>query len=161
MIIFNPITVTAISYALSSTAAIGFSTQSPSSLSVSEGNKNFTAQATRATPNSKCGSGRPRDKHLWPFACNSIWNVPIGSNAKYVDAYIGSKGAGVDTDWFVVTKKTDQLQNVYMVGGWDKNRCTGTVPQEQAQWHPKAGEQFHSKQLLSIFKTRWQNFSVV
>ncbi|KAF3890619.1 MULTISPECIES: hypothetical protein [Nostocales] len=139
MIIFNP-TFTTISYILSSTAAIVFSTQNSFSLSVSEGNKNLLAQATLTASKTKCGFGKPRDKHLWPFACNSIWNVPIGSNAKYVDAYIGSKGAGVDTDWFVVTKNTDKLQNVYMVGSWDKNRCSGTAPQEQAQWHPKAGE---------------------
>lgn len=45
MIIFNP-TFTTISYILSSTAAIVFSTQNSFSLSVSEGNKNLLAQAT-------------------------------------------------------------------------------------------------------------------
>ena len=102
MSLFNFITITAISYALSSTAAFGLSTQNPSSLSETEENKNLVAQATPATPKIECGPGQPRDKHQWPFACDSIWNVPIGSNAIYLDAYIGSKGAGVDTDWFVL-----------------------------------------------------------
>ncbi|WP_017317893.1 hypothetical protein [Mastigocladopsis repens] len=81
-----------------------------------------------------------RDKLLWPFATTSPWNMPIGSNAKYVDAYIGSKGVGVDTDWFITTKESDPVVATYMPGGWDKDRCTGTQPQQQAQWHPEAGQ---------------------
>ncbi|KYC39329.1 hypothetical protein WA1_31845 [Scytonema hofmannii PCC 7110] len=158
MIIFNFIIATAISYALNSAAAIGFSTQNPSRLSVKEESKNLTAQATPATPNINCGPGKPRDKHLWPFACDSIWNVPIGSNANYVDAYIGSNGAGVDTDWYIPTKNTDQLQHVHMVGAWGKGRCIGTKPQEQAQWHPKAGEQLHIPHELIIPDAR-ENFT--
>jgi hypothetical protein len=37
-------------------------------------------------------SGLPttRDKYLWPFASYSIWNLPIGSKATYVDAKLGN-----------------------------------------------------------------------
>ncbi len=140
MIIFDLIIGTAITYALNNAAVISFSTQNPSNLSVREGSKNLTAQATPATPNTNCGPGQPRDKHLWPFACDSIWNVPIGSNAHYIDANIGSRGAGVDTDWYITTKNTDQSQTVYMAGAWGKGRCTGNIPQHQGQWHHKALE---------------------
>ncbi len=99
-----------------------------------------TLIAQASTDNSKCGPGQPRDKMMAPFACDSIWNVPIGSNAKYVDAYIGSKGVGSDTDWFVITKKSDPLVQTYMPGAWGKGRCSGTIPQQQAQWHPEASQ---------------------
>ena len=99
-----------------------------------------TLIAQASTDNSKCGSGQPRDKMTTPFACDSIWNVPIGSNAKYVDAYIGSKGIGIDTDWFITTKNSDPLTQDYMPGAWGKGRCSGTTPQQQAQWHPEASQ---------------------
>jgi len=47
--------------------------------------------ATR-TPTPQAGGGT-RDKYLWPFAANSIWNMPIGSNASYVPAGIKYAGA--------------------------------------------------------------------
>ena len=34
-----------------------------------------------------------RDKYQWPFASNSIWNMPIGSAARYVPAGIQYAGA--------------------------------------------------------------------
>ena len=37
------------------------------------------------------------DHWLWPFAANSIWNMPLGSEAQYVPAEIG-KAARVDVD---------------------------------------------------------------
>ncbi len=163
MIILDPSTLSAISHALNAASIISVSTQNQSSLSLREGTNSqlanslrkpshlspattpsLTAQATTSTPTSdadKCGDGEPRDKKTWPFACDSIWNMPIGSNAKYVDAHIGSKGAGVDTDWFITTKETDPSVKTYMVGAWGPGRCTGTTPQQQAQWHPEAGQE--------------------
>jgi hypothetical protein len=90
-----------------------------------------------------CGSGIPRDKFQQPFACDSIWNMPIGSNADYVSANIGSPGAAVDTDWLIGTRESDPQVPTYMPGAWGEGRCTGTTPQQQAQWHPAAAEMLH------------------
>lgn len=84
-----------------------------------------------------------RDPLLWPFSQDSIWNMPIGSNAKYTDVSIESKGLGVDTDWFIVTKESDPLVPTYLPGAWGEGRATGTTPQPQAQWHPELGEPMH------------------
>jgi len=37
-------------------------------------------------------SGELRDPYQWPFSKESIWNMPIGSNAVYVDAQITDPG---------------------------------------------------------------------
>lgn len=159
MLIFDPTVLSAIDNIFNTTAVIRTSTQNQTSLSLTEGIKEYlktnlgklshliptttpklTAQATSTSNNSQCGSGTPRDKNTWPFACNSIWNVPIGSNAKYVDAYIGSTKVGVDTDWFIATKNSDPTVATYMPGAWGQGRCNGTTPQQQAQWHPEAGQ---------------------
>ena len=84
-----------------------------------------------------------RDPLQWPFAPTSIWNMPIGANARYVDATIGSRGFGTDIDWFVATSATDPLVHTYMPGAWGQGRCTGTTPQQQAQWHPEAAQPLH------------------
>lgn len=81
-----------------------------------------------------------RDKYQQPFSTTSIWNTPIGSKAKYVDIYIGSKGVGVDTDWFITTKASDPAVPTYMIPTWGQGRCTGTIPQQQGQWHPAASQ---------------------
>ena len=47
-----------------------------------------------------------RDPRLWPFASDSIWNMPIGSEAKYVPAGIGpatNQGMTVDEDIIIMT----------------------------------------------------------
>jgi hypothetical protein len=91
----------------------------------------------------KSSAKSSRNPALWPFSQGSIWNVPIGSNAKYVDASIPSEGLGVDTDWFIVTKKSDPLVPTYLNGAWGEGRATGTKPQPQAQWHPELGKPIH------------------
>ena len=47
----------------------------------------------------KADAGFPgqRDPWLWPFASNSIWNMPIGSEARYVPAGLKAQG-GFDLD---------------------------------------------------------------
>lgn len=84
-----------------------------------------------------------RDPLQWPFASDSIWNMPIGSDARYVDATIGSRGFGTDIDWFVTTSASDPLVPTYMPGAWGQGRCSGTTPQQQAQWHPEAAQPLH------------------
>jgi len=49
--------------------------------------------------------------------------------------FIGSKGVGVDTDWFITTKTSNPAVPTYDPT-WGQGRCTGTIPQQQAQWHP-------------------------
>ena len=84
-----------------------------------------------------------RDPLLWPFSPTSIWNMPIGSNAHYVDALIGSRGFGTDIDWFIITHASDPQVSTYMPATWGQGRCAGTTPQQQAQWHPEAGQPMH------------------
>lgn len=161
MIISDPSTLNAMSHALNAASVIGISIKNQSSLSLSKASKSqlpnsskrlshptpttpaFIAQASTPTfssNSSKCSSGQARDKYTQPFACDSIWNMPIGANAQYVDAYIGSKSVGVDTDWFIITKDTDPAVPTYMPGAWNQGRCTGSTPQQQAQWHSEAGQ---------------------
>jgi len=99
-----------------------------------------TREAQTSTDNSNCASGQSRDKNTWPFACNSIWNVPIGSSAKYVPTSIGSKGIGVDADWYIVTTDSDPGVPTYMPPTFGSGRCSSTLPQQQAQWHPEASQ---------------------
>ncbi|MEI2579598.1 hypothetical protein [Scytonema sp. PRP1] len=161
MIISEPSTLSSISHALNAASVIGVSIKNQSSLSLSKQTDSqlansskrlshqtpttptFIAEASTPTfssDTSKCGSGQARDKYTQPFACDSIWNMPIGSNAQYVDAYIGSKSVGVDTDWFIISKESDPGVSTYMPGAWGEGRCTGSTPQQQAQWHPEAGQ---------------------
>ncbi len=79
-----------------------------------------------------------RDPFIQPFDSTSIWNMPIGSGAKYVNATIGSRGFSTDTDWFIVTKASDPKVPTYMPPTFTQGRCSGTTPQQQAQWHPEA-----------------------
>jgi len=89
-----------------------------------------------------------RDPVQWPFATNSIWNMPIGSGAVYQPAYllsvaefdaspqyqtwrnthqstIGYGGVGVDEELIISTAVTDPLRTVHNVLDWDR-RCGGT-----------------------------------
>lgn len=71
---------------------------------------------------SGCGPGR-RSKLRQPFACDSIWNMPIGSGAKYVDAGIQIRPEstpGVDED-ILVMEPTAPLMPVYEnFKGWSR-----------------------------------------
>jgi F5/8 type C domain len=56
-----------------------------------------------------------RDVSKWPFAQNSIWNVPIGSNARYVDADLGPIGQVIpDLEYIYFSKANDPVQKVYL-----------------------------------------------
>jgi hypothetical protein len=69
-----------------------------------------------------------RNPLIWPFAQNSIWNMPIGSKAVYVHARLEKAtqaGMTIDED-YIVMQPDAQLVNIYEnYAGWDKtkNRC--------------------------------------
>jgi hypothetical protein len=74
---------------------------------------------------------KKRDPLLWPFAANSIWNTPIGSNAKYVDAKLEKPVEGiitVDEDLIVMTPDAPLLEVYESNAQWDrtKDRCVKT-----------------------------------
>lgn len=66
-----------------------------------------------------------RDKFLWPFSSDSIWNMPIGSDAQYQPARIKSAPRlRSDEEYFFELKGDDPRQPVYAPGSW-KKRCKG------------------------------------
>jgi len=66
-----------------------------------------------------------RDPLLWPFSKKSIWNMPIGSKAKYVPAELETPIEGtltVDEELIILTP-TEPLMDVYYNDvGWKINR---------------------------------------
>lgn len=76
---------------------------------------------------SSFGKMSKRDKFLQPFLSTSIWNMPIGSDARYVKANIGkSKRAAADREYFFQLKDKYPRRSVYAPGAWGEGRCTGT-----------------------------------
>jgi len=85
----------------------------------------------------KENSGLPSDPQVepgtrnplkWPFAQNSIWNMPIGSNAKYVHAKIEKStayGMTFDEDYIVLTPDAPLVDIYENFADWDKtkSRC--------------------------------------
>ncbi len=74
-----------------------------------------------------------RDPLLWPFAVNSIWNTPIGSNAVYVPAGIepaNAYGMTVDEDLIVLKPQAPLLDIYTNYAGWDADldRCVEEGP---------------------------------
>jgi hypothetical protein len=68
-----------------------------------------------------------RDKWLQPFASNSIWNMPIGSEAVYQPANLQPAGyLGADREYFYQLKADDPQRSVYAPGNFGPGRCTGT-----------------------------------
>ncbi|QLE56037.1 hypothetical protein [Nostoc sp. TCL26-01] len=66
-----------------------------------------------------------RDPWLWPFSSTSIWNLPIGSGARYIPANIQrAYWRGADEEYLFKLKSTDPLRPVYTPGSWTK-RCAG------------------------------------
>eukprot|EP01116_Phalansterium_solitarium_P011507 TRINITY_DN27212_c0_g1_i1.p1 TRINITY_DN27212_c0_g1~~TRINITY_DN27212_c0_g1_i1.p1 ORF type:complete len:379 (-),score=65.41 TRINITY_DN27212_c0_g1_i1:89-1183(-) len=70
-----------------------------------------------------------RDRTLWPFSNDSIWNMPIGSNAQYVAAGIYSifpppESFHNDQDFFVVASNSDPMTPWVSQGDWsNSNHC--------------------------------------
>lgn len=70
---------------------------------------------------------KTRDKWLWPFAQNSIWNMPIGTGAQYTPANIRKAQYWLaDQEYLYKTDASDPLQKVYAPGSWT-NRCAGNT----------------------------------
>ncbi len=61
-----------------------------------------------------------RDPLLWPFSSDSIWNMPIGSDAIYEPANFKplSAGVGVDVDYFFVSEQSDPEVDIYAPASW-------------------------------------------
>ena len=98
----------------------------------------FYVSPWRPTSPAKAESTFPtsRDAASWPFAWNSIWNLPRGSSAKLVPAAIAAStgmGMTVDEDVLVLEPGAPKTNIELNTAGWDgsKTRCgsiqTGTV----------------------------------
>jgi hypothetical protein len=67
-----------------------------------------------------------RDKWLQPFASNSIWNMPIGSNATYVSAGLQAGGfTGVDVNLLYKVPTGSPERPIYNPYSW-AHRAQGT-----------------------------------
>ena len=68
-----------------------------------------------------------RDIYKWPFAHDSIWNMPIGSGAVYVQVKIqpaGGFGMTVDEDIIILKPDAPLMDVYYNYEGWSRrNRC--------------------------------------
>lgn len=72
------------------------------------------------------GKTPARDKFLSPFLATSIWNMPIGSDARYLKANIEkSAQAAADEEYFFQLKEKYPYRPVYAPGAWGEGRCTG------------------------------------
>ena len=69
-----------------------------------------------------------RNPLKWPFAQNSIWNMPIGSKAVYIHAKIEQatqSGMTIDEDYIVMSPDAPLVDIYENYAGWDKtkSRC--------------------------------------
>lgn len=68
-----------------------------------------------------------RDPLTWPFAWNSIWNMPLGANARRVPAgmTLAEPGVSVDEDILVLSPTAPTVDVVVHDGGWNPQvqRC--------------------------------------
>ncbi|WP_199317056.1 hypothetical protein [Chroococcidiopsis sp [FACHB-1243]] len=70
----------------------------------------------------------PKTRNLWhqPFHRCSIWNMPIGADARYVPAnFEAANHLGIDREYFYRLKDSDPLQAVLSPGSFGPGRCTG------------------------------------
>jgi hypothetical protein len=78
----------------------------------------------------KASTPTTRDKWLWPFSQDSIWNLPIGSEAQYSPANLPkARYSSVDNDLLFIISANNPLQPLYDPGSWTK-RCSGTTTYE-------------------------------
>jgi hypothetical protein len=78
----------------------------------------FCIESTAQKPES-------RDPLKWPFSETSIWNMPIGSDAVYVDAKIektAKVGMTIDEDLIVMTPNAPMMEIYRNRAGWDRNK---------------------------------------
>lgn len=83
------------------------------------------------------GGSSPRDPLQQPFSSASIWNMPIGTGAVYVDptgipTYLPVNGSnftpmpGIDPEHIVLTPAAPSRTIAYSSAGWGGNRCSAT-----------------------------------
>lgn len=72
-----------------------------------------------------------RNPYLWPFSGNSIWNTPIGSNAKYVSYQsiypIGEFAIFYLEDEIIIQTPNEPMMDIMTNTGdwnWNHSRCT-------------------------------------
>ncbi len=69
---------------------------------------------------------KSREAWYWPFKAESIWNLPIGSNAVYEPANLESGlWTTADVELLYKVSENDSLTRLYAPGSW-ANRCSGT-----------------------------------
>ncbi len=84
------------------------------------------------------GTEAQRDPWTWPFAVDSIWNTPIGSEARFVPARLnGAPHIGLDVEYLVVTKSTDPVEPVFPPSSWNK-RWPGDTKRKLGELHVPA-----------------------
>lgn len=71
-----------------------------------------------------------RDPYKWPFSKKSIWNIPIGSNAVYVDAELPAVTEycpQADEDVIILTPHEKPFPVFFSDAGWsERDRCYRT-----------------------------------
>ncbi len=81
-----------------------------------------------------------RRAELWPFRQNSIWNLPLGTEARLVPAGISAPtamGLTADEDILILTPEAPLKAVWRNTAGWDRNRTRcGTVTAEKVYPDP-------------------------
>lgn len=97
-------------------------------ITLSIGLANYLQQNSLITANSS--PPNTRNKWLWPFSQDSIWNLPIGSDAQYSPANLPKATyASVDNDLLFIIPADSPRRPLYNPGSWT-NRCSGTTTYE-------------------------------
>ncbi len=74
-----------------------------------------------------------RDPLTWPFSSTSIWNMPLGSDARYVHAGLKralSRGMTIDEDLIVMTPQEPMMGIYRNNAGWNRNKSRCTIDGE-------------------------------
>ena len=74
-----------------------------------------------------------RDPWLWPFSTDSVWNMPIGSSARYAPVEIPKPGyCGIDHERFFRLKAGDPEREIRSPSDWGKrwpgDKALGKMP---------------------------------
>ena len=97
-------------------------------ITLSMGLANYLQQNSLTTANSS--PANTRNKWLWPFSQDSIWNLPIGSDAQYSPANLPKATySSVDNDLLFIIPADSPRRPLYDPGSWT-NRCSGTTTYE-------------------------------
>jgi hypothetical protein len=97
-------------------------------ITLSIGLANYLQQNSLTTANSS--PPNTRNKWLWPFSQDSIWNLPIGSDAQYSPANLPKATySSVDNDLLFIIRADSPRRPLYNPGSWT-NRCSGTTTYE-------------------------------